>query len=229
VEARGLSTAAILPCVLRAVVFDAGETLFSEERAWAAWADWLGVQLWTLAAALGGVVERRGDHRSAFEVIRPDFDLAAEQAARAEAGVPDDPVALYDLYEDAVPCLERLRAAGLRVGVAANQPAAFAPLLREVLRPGELMGVSESWGVSKPDPRFFARIVAELGLPAEQIAYVGDRVDNDVIPALAAGMVAVHVRRGPWGVVQAGWPEAIRARVRADDLHEVADRLIAMR
>jgi FMN phosphatase YigB (HAD superfamily) len=31
------------------------------------------------------------------------------------------------------------------------------------------------------------------------MAYVGDRVDNDVAPALAAGLVAFHVRRGPWG------------------------------
>jgi FMN phosphatase YigB (HAD superfamily) len=210
---------------VRAVVFDVGETLFSEERSWAAWADWLGVRPWTLAAALGGVIERRGDHRTALEVIRPGFDLAAEQAARAQAGVPDDPVALYELYDDARPCLERLRAAGLRVGVAANQPAAVEPLLRDLLEPGELVGISDVWEISKPDPRFFARIVAELGLPAGEIAYVGDRVDNDVMPALAAGMVAVHVRRGPWGVVQAGWPEAIHARVRAEDLHDVADRL----
>jgi FMN phosphatase YigB (HAD superfamily) len=84
------------------------------------------------------------------------------------------------------------------------------------------------WGVSKPDPRFFARIVDELGLPAAEIAYVGDRVDNDVMPALAAGMVPVHLRRGPWGIVQAGWPEAMRARVRADSLDAVAERLVAM-
>jgi hypothetical protein len=27
-------------------------------------------------------------------------------------------------------------------------------------------------------------------------------VDNDVRPALAAGMAAVHLRRGPWGMLQ---------------------------
>ena len=34
------------------------------------------------------------------------------------------------------------------------------------------------------------------------IAYVGDRADNDVGPAIAAGMVGVHIRRGPWGHLQ---------------------------
>ena len=59
--------------------------------------------------------------------------------------------------------------------------------------------MSAAWGLHKPDPAFFARVAAELGLPPAAIAYVGDRVDNDVRPAAAAGMVAVFVRRGPWG------------------------------
>jgi FMN phosphatase YigB (HAD superfamily) len=213
---------------LRAAVFDVGETLFSEARAFAAWADWLGVAERDLAAALGATIERRGDHRSAFELMRPGFDLAREQAARAAAGVPDDPGALYDPYPDARPCLERLRAAGLRVGVAANQPAAAAPVVAELLLDGELNGMSDAWGLAKPDPRFFARIADELGLAPEEIAYVGDRVDNDVMPAVAAGMVAVHLRRGPWGIVQAGWPEAMHARIRADSLEVVAERLATL-
>src|SRR4051812_15733531 len=176
---------------LRAVVFDVGDTLFSEERAWAAWASWLGVQERELSAALGATIERRADHRSAFELLRPDFDLRRELAARAAAGFPDDPTALYDLHADARPALERLRAAGLRVGVAANQPARVEPLVRDLLEDGELLGISEVWGIAKPDPRFFARIAAELELAPAEVAYVGDRVDNDVMPAVAAGMVAV--------------------------------------
>ena len=60
-------------------------------------------------------------------------------------------------------------------------------------------GSSARWGVEKPAPAFFERIVSECGVDEDAIAYVGDRVDNDVEPALAAGMVAVHIRRGPWG------------------------------
>ena len=59
-------------------------------------------------------------------------------------------------------------------------------------------------GVVKPDPAFFDRIVAELDLRAGEIAYVGDRIDNDIRPAQAAGMVAVLVRRGPWAWIQTG-------------------------
>jgi FMN phosphatase YigB (HAD superfamily) len=202
---------------VRAVVFDVGETLYSEERAWAAVADWLGVHHWTLAAALGATIANRDDHGSAVDVVRP--------AGRA-GEPPIDPVALYDLYDGAKECLARLRDAGLRVGVAANQPRAVAPLLEQLLEPGELMGISDQWGVSKPDPEFFARVVRAVDLPAEEIVYVGDRVDNDVLPAAAAGMVTVHVRQGPWGVIQAGWPEASRAALRVDRVADVAAALV---
>jgi len=52
--------------------------------------------------------------------------------------------------------------------------------------------------------------VSECGVEAEEVAYVGDRVDNDVEPALAAGMVAVHVKRGPWGHLHDPPREALR-------------------
>lgn len=68
--------------------------------------------------------------------------------------------------------------------------------------PVDLVASSASLGVRKPDPRFFERVVELCDRPAAEIAYVGDRVDNDVVPAAAAGMVAVHVRRGPWGHLQ---------------------------
>jgi hypothetical protein len=38
-------------------------------------------------------------------------------------------------------------------------------------------------------------------------------------------MVAVHVRRGPWGVIQADWPGAERASLRVRSLAELPDRL----
>ena len=61
-------------------------------------------------------------------------------------------------------------------------------------------------GGEKPSADFFNRIIAECGCAPGEIAYVGDRLDNDIRPALAAGMVAVFVRRGPWGYIHAHTP-----------------------
>jgi FMN phosphatase YigB (HAD superfamily) len=211
---------------LRAAVFDFGETLLSEERAWGVWADWIGATRQELFAAIGATVEGRHPHVHALQLLRPGFELRAELARRLEAGVPRHEE-LYDVYPDAAPALARLRAAGLRVGVAGNQPEGAAEAVAGLVAPGDLVATSAGWGVSKPDPAFFARLTAELGLAPAEIAYVGDRVDNDVIPAAGAGLVAVHLRRGPWGVIQAAWPEAARAAVSAGDLDEAADAVLA--
>jgi FMN phosphatase YigB (HAD superfamily) len=98
-----------------------------------------------------------------------------------------------DLHADALPCLEALRARGLRIGAAGNMYAHHEDFLRPHV---DFVGSSERWGVEKPAEGFFANVVAEAGAPADEILYVGDRVDNDVLPALAAGMHAVRIRRG---------------------------------
>jgi FMN phosphatase YigB (HAD superfamily) len=91
------------------------------------------------------------------------MDIREEIHKREEAGVGDR-ILPEDLYADAVPCIRAIRAAGYRVGVVGNQPvraeAALAGLGLEL----DLFGSSATWGVEKPDPRFFARIATELGL-----------------------------------------------------------------
>lgn len=76
---------------------------------------------------------------------------------------------------------------------------------------------------------FFDRVAREVGAAPEHIAYVGDRVDNDVLPARRAGMLAVHLRRGPWGLIQADWPEAAQAHLRLTTLEGIAGKLQAWR
>ncbi|HLO35279.1 MAG TPA: HAD family hydrolase [Candidatus Deferrimicrobium sp.] len=188
---------------LRAVVFDVGETIVDETRAWSAWADWLGIPRLTFLAVCGASIASGNlDHRAPLRIFRPDLDLREELRKREAAGVGDR-ITAEDLYPDAVDCLRAVRDAGYRVGVVGNQPARAEAALAGLGLPLDFVGSSARWGIEKPDLRFFARIVSELGLPAEEIAYVGDRIDNDVVPAAAAGMQAIFLRRGPWAWIQA--------------------------
>jgi FMN phosphatase YigB (HAD superfamily) len=209
---------------VQAIVFDVGETLVDETRAWGVWAEWLGVPPLTLAATLGAVIARGGSHREVFELFRPGIDIAAEARRLGVAG-KSDLMSLDDLYPDALPCLRALAADGYRLGVAANQPAPAADVLAEMNVELELIATSAAWGISKPDPAFFERIAAELRLPPSQVAYVGDRLDFDVAPAKAVGMVAVFVRRGPWGWIQAGRSIPPEADLVVEGLEELPLRL----
>lgn len=193
---------------LRAVVFDVGETIVDETRAWSAWADWLGIPRLTFLAVCGASIASGNlDHRAPLRIFRPGLDLREELRKREAAGVGDR-ITAEDLYPDAVDCLRAVRGAGYRVGVVGNQPARAEAALTGLGLPLDLVGSSASWGVEKPDPRFFERIATELDLPPAAIAYVGDRLDNDIRPAAAAGMRAIFIRRGPWAWIQqpAGQP-----------------------
>ncbi len=179
---------------------DVGETLIDETRVFATWADHLGVPRFTLAAVLGGVVGRGYDFLAAFRVLGvPDALTHAAEVERAYGGFSE-----ADLYADARRGIAGLEDAGYRVAVVANQPAIRAAELRALGIAPDVMAMSEAMGVNKPDPAFFAAALELMGGPdPSDVAYVGDRVDNDVLPAAAAGMRAVWLRRGPWGYLQA--------------------------
>lgn len=85
--------------------------------------------------------------------------------------------------------------------------------------------MSDEMGVHKPDPAFFAASLRLMGDPdPATVAYVGDRIDNDVVPAAAAGMRAVWLRRGPWGVIHAV-PEGVEPALTVDSLDELVARI----
>lgn len=203
-------------------MFDLGETLVDETANWGSWADYLGVPRLTFFAVLGAMIAQGRPHTDAFACFRPEFDMAAESAKKAAAGLPWR-LTHHDLYPDALPTLAELRDRGYRLAVMANQPLEAAPFLESL--PVDVHATSAGWGVSKPDAGFFTRVAETVDAEPERIAYVGDRVDNDVVPAKRAGMLAVHVRRGPWGLLHAGWPEVSAADLRLSDVRSLTGAL----
>jgi HAD superfamily hydrolase (TIGR01549 family) len=182
--------------VIQAVVFDVGETLVDETTEYGTWADWLGVPRHTFSAMFGAVIASGRDYREVFQHFRLGLDLDTERSRRAAAGRPEA-FGEADLYDDARPCLAALQNMGLWVGIAGNQTSRAGTILRGLHLPADLIGTSEDWGASKPDPAFFEAVVTAAPCAAGRIAYVGDRLDSDLKPAKAAGMRTVFIRRGP--------------------------------
>ncbi|MEU0299385.1 HAD family hydrolase [Streptomyces sp. NPDC006175] len=194
--------------MIRAVVFDVGECLVDETREYGTWADWLGVPRHTFAAMFGAVITQGLDYREVFEAFRPGFDLNSEREARAAAGQPEH-FGEEDLYADVRDSLKALRGDGHWLGIAGNQTVRAGRILRELFTQDvDLIGTSDDWGASKPDPAFFHRVTEVVPVAPSEILYVGDRVDNDLRPAVAAGMQTALVHRGPWATIQWNSPEA---------------------
>jgi HAD superfamily hydrolase (TIGR01662 family) len=195
---------------VKAVFFDVGETLVNEEGYWRRVARAVGVPGHVLIAALGATIASGEHHRRIFDRLGVEAPEISFVYGRSE------------LYPDARPCLARLQRDGFRVGIAGNQSEPLERWARNADLPVDVIGSSASWGAEKPSPAFFRRVIQEAGCKPGEVAYVGDRVDNDVVPALDAGLVAVHVRRGPWGYLQRG---AERAHIRLDSLAGLPEAL----
>ncbi len=101
------------------------------------------------------------------------------------------------LQPDARPALAALHDR-YRLGVLANQERWIR---RTMARDGldgffDLWFVSAELGLDKPDPRIFQAALEAAGVPPGRCAMVGDRLDNDIVPAMAEGMRGVWLLRG---------------------------------
>ena len=183
-----------------AVVFDVGEVLIDETRVYAVWAEILGVSPLSLGAVLGAAIVQGEDETGALAHVAPNVDATdvEDEHERRYGGFREE-----DLYPDVRTCLAEVRALGLKVALAGNQPARRRAQLLALDLPHDVLATSDDLGAEKPDPAFFDRVMelVEADRPSE-VLYVGDRVDNDVIPALGYGMRTCWLRRGPWAQLQ---------------------------
>lgn len=188
------------------VVFDVGGVLVDEARLIRGWAGVLAMGEADFTQALrAGIAAGKGIGGTIRE-IAPGLDIKAYRARLARLEIPGE----ADLYPDVRAGFAALRAAGLRIGVAGNQPDGVAEALAAMELDADFIATSHQWGVAKPDPRFFAEVLRATGTGPDHIAYVGDRVDNDVEPARAAGLHPIFIPRGLWGEVQAPQARGVR-------------------
>lgn len=194
------------------VCLDIGETLIDETRVWSTWASVLGVTPLVLHASLGVAVASGGSYPQALERFDPDWRDRIPEFEMAFGGFEPD-----DLYHDVLSGMAAFEGAGIAVAVIGNQPASRTAELRGIGVTARVMVMSDELGVSKPSPEFYdAALRAMDGVQPADVTYVGDRMDNDIVPAKAHGLRAVHLRRGPWGIL--GPQDHGTADAVADDL-----------
>ena len=105
---------------------------------------------------------------------------------------------LFELRDGIVEVLDALKQRGLKLGLAANQPErALAQLEKHGIRHYfENNGVSGVYGFRKPDVRLFLRACEDLSVQPSECIMVGDRIDNDIVPATLLGMRTLLFRTG---------------------------------
>jgi HAD superfamily hydrolase (TIGR01549 family) len=129
-------------------------------------------------------------------------------------------------FPSAAKVLERL-SHYYRIGIIANQsPGTETRLESYGLRKYvDVLACSAEEGVSKPDPELYAVALKQAGCAPEEAVMVGDRIDNDIIPARSLGLHTIRILQG-YGRFQPETSEDERADWTVESLDELLSLLI---
>lgn len=101
------------------------------------------------------------------------------------------------LYPDVTLVLQQLKSK-YQLGVIANQCANLEERLAklQIREYFDLIVSSHDVNLAKPDQKIFILALKQANCQAENAAMVGDRLDNDIVPAKALGMKTVRIKQG---------------------------------
>ena len=107
------------------------------------------------------------------------------------------------LYKDVPYCLEILNKK-YRIGVIANQSLGTKSRLEKwgIMKYIDLVIASAEEGVSKPNPKIFEIALQRAKCEANKAIMIGDRIDNDIMPAKKMGMRTIWIKQGFGGYWQ---------------------------
>jgi len=101
------------------------------------------------------------------------------------------------LFPETLDVLKELKSLGLKLGIISNFDTRVYSVLDSlgIRHFFDAVTTSSEAGYSKPDPRIFDAAVGALQLPPWEILLVGDSPSDDVEPALHAGLAAILIDR----------------------------------
>lgn len=223
------------PPSLRLVCLDIDDTLidFSAacRRALAAlleradmWPLWERITDRHVALVVAGEIDYASMHFRRTQCFLGELGVVAdpEHVTRFEARRKDLLRRSWRLFDDVLPCLDWLRAAGVLLAAVTNasgahQRAKLADL--GLARFFDYVAIAGEIGVAKPDPVMFHSVCANLGCDPGEAAHVGDKLHTDAVGAQEAGLAGVWLDRHETAGAQA--PEGVHVISGLDELPQL--------
>lgn len=198
------------------IFFDVGSTLVDEtkvyERRFAEIAEAAGVSAdYVAEQALEFYKQNRNGDK---EILKKLSIKLPKWESEYEELYPDTENILKDLHEK------------YKIGIIANQDFGTADRLQNfgILKYIDLVVASAEEGVAKPDRRIFDIALERAGVKPEETFMIGDRVDNDIVPAKKIGMRTMWIRQGFGGLWKIESDDELPDFI-ADDIPEIASIL----
>ncbi|MBS1707423.1 MAG: HAD-IA family hydrolase [Armatimonadetes bacterium] len=127
-----------------------------------------------------------------------ETSLVDAVVAEADRIVYGPPSHVFALYDDVLPCLQSLAAAGIRMVIVSNWDNSLHRVVNEFGLKGYfdhvMASMEEGW--EKPDARLFQAMFERAGVEPGEVLHIGDNPIDDVQGALATGAEALLLERG---------------------------------
>ena len=104
---------------------------------------------------------------------------------------------LETLYPQTKEILEQL-GQEYKLGIIANQLSGLEQRLKDfgILDYFDAIFSSAEFGLAKPDPAIFRLALQKTNCLPHQAIMIGDRLDNDIVPAKRIGMKTIWIKQG---------------------------------
>jgi putative hydrolase of the HAD superfamily len=189
------------------VLFDLDNTLIDRDLAFLGWARWFVAEQMLVADGavaaqeiewLVGLDYQHGPNRPLFAAVATRF---SELVSDVNTFADEFPTRLREhippLDEPTLALLAELEIGEVPWGIVTNgSPTQLKKIERMGLDRAACVVVSGIFGARKPERAIFHAAAAALGVAPEQILFVGDNVEADIVGAANAGMVTAWMRRG---------------------------------
>ena len=208
---------------MRAILFDIGGVILKEEDPWDILLDFMKQ---VMREEGYGFTDQEFD--SAFErcllsfvpgiysaiiwtFTKPDVEkcraIQSEVMRRLNLWMEDHP---REIRPEIYDVLEQLHGK-YTLALAGNARTSIKDILQsfDVLRYFAHTEVSDDYGLSKPDPRLLERILNRCNVEPQNAVMIGDRLDNDILPAKVLGMKTILLRVGVYKILEPRNPSEI--------------------
>ena len=196
--------------------FDVGSTLVDESRVYE--------DRMKKIAELSGITPQQ-IYEHAISLYRRNKKGDLEIAKQLGIELPKWESQYEKLYTDSENCLKRL-SRNYEIGIIANQLLGTSERLENlgVRKYIDLVIASAEEGVSKPDRRIFEIALERSGCKPENAVMIGDRIDNDIVPAKQLGMKTIWIKQG-FGSLWTVMDESEKADIEVNNLSDILNYL----
>lgn len=173
-----------------------------------------------------GEIDRDKFYKKVYELAKTDSNAVRTAAEFFGAKLPRWYGEYEKPYDETAKILSRLFKK-YKLGIIANQVAGTAERFENWGLAGYFDAIVSSAEVryAKPDAEIFNIALSRANADADRCIMIGDRIDNDIVPAKKLGMRTIWVRQGLARYLSVGKPEE-QPDWMVETLGEISDILL---